>query len=257
MLDSDAYAEFEGYITLKQALDYATRKIKNREIAKVVLKQAFESGDIQVLCRIILEEYALGHIRSFEKRRENLQIDIKGNDKDTVILVPMDLLKPIPKGAQVIGNWSKSDLAWTAPPSTRAAFLTKSVQPHAALSTRKIMYGVRLKRVAVEAWVSLSIRIIKDNKSDEDKVIRAYRTEDDYKILLSEMFDLAENGKLRETYCGLRRNGIKARIAKFVRHKIGDVSEATAKRIATRLVDRDIEVKSNEQQLTNNDPNMN
>lgn len=257
MLDTDPYVDDKNYMTLKQALAHATAKLKNREFAKITLKQAFESGGILVQCRIILEEYALGDIKPFNKRRESLQIQIQGDERGSSRFAPLDLLKPLPRGAQVLGNWSKSDLAWIAPPPAQLAPHNKSSPPLVHLSKRTIMYDVRLKRVAVETAVSIAVRRLKGSQVNDPQSVRPYRRPEDYRELLPQLFAMADSGTLREAYSSGRRNGAQAKIEEAITKYRDDIFGSTAKRVARMMLDREAEVKSNEQQLTNNDPNMN
>jgi hypothetical protein len=257
VLDTDPYVDTKNYMTLKQALAHATGKLKNQEIAKIVLKQAFESGGIAVQCRIILEEYALGEIRPFNKRRESLQISLDGREGGASRFVPLFLLKPLPPGAQVLGNWSKSDLAWIAPPPARLASRKSSFPLLVHLSKRTVMYDVRLKKAAVETVVSVAVRSLRGNQVSVNQVVRTYRLPNDYRELLPDLFAMADSGTLRQAYSLGRRNGVQARIVKAITAMRDDISVPTAKRVARMMLDREAEVKSSEQQLTNNDPNMN
>lgn len=231
-------------ITLKQALDYAARKLKNRDFAEICLKKAVANGSLTVRSRTMLEEYASGGIRAFDKRKRELQIDVKEEGGFGSTIVNIKHLRNKPRGAQVLVNWAGGHLAWTSPPASIYFYIEGSSEPCSILATRVIMYNVELERQEVE---NVIMRLASGNAGADGQKIakRTYRTDEDYRELLPKFYEWAENETLSSQYRVVRRSGTRAAIERAVRIALDNkVSPSTTKRIVGKLLALEVDAGS-------------
>lgn len=240
-------------ITLKEALGHAAKSLGSREYAIAVIKSGIGNGDLSVVADAVLTEYASGKILPLARRRKDLQIELKEADECTALVIDRLYLQPNPIGAQLLGNWTKSDIVWIAPINSKFVLSKHSGKPMAVLPIRRVMYNVRIKSTELEKLVNKVAARHNIRESSFGKRKRQYFKKDKYSESFKELLSLAERGQLSHEY----RLDTWGNQAKLIRNMViisnDKVNERNAKRYLAELVKIDQTVRSAKiaEQLTN------
>lgn len=243
------------YIPLQNAYTYAVKALRVPEFAAAALKEGFHKGTIRATAQIILKEYACGTIRSFNRRRQIMQLGIIERPEGADLFIKHEYLRRAPKGAQLLCNWRSGHLAWIAPMPTRYSVSKVSGKPRATLPIRFVMYDVEVEAASIQRIVQRLVGNDRISETLRTRVPAAYNTDEKWRELLPKHFLAADTGRLDEFFPYDQRGG-RAAFWKAMRIVCPSIkSDATAKRILRHLIRLDKAAVSariqREQQLTN------
>ena len=243
----------DSSVTLREALGHAAKTLGSKEFAIAVIKKGIGGGDLNIVADAVLTEYASGKVRPLASRRKNLQIDLKEADECTSLIIDKNYLQTGPNGAQLLGNWTKSDIVWIAPFTSKFVFSKILGKPMAVLPIRRVMYNVKIKRSELEKLVNIVAARHKIRESSLEGGKRQYIKDEDYSLIYKDLLLFAERGELFYEY-RLDRWGSQAKLIRnMVMISNDKVKPRNAKRYLSELLKLDIRVRSDKiaEQLTN------